>query len=75
MIQLGVPATSGDRFGVTECVERGGGGWGKGKTWTVGGEGSKKRLGEVEWAGDAGKEGEERVVWLAAFDREKHGAP
>lgn len=70
IIQLGAPASSGDRYGVTECMESGGGGWAKGKTWTVGGEESGKvRVGEL--GGEEEEEG--RVVWLAAFDGEKHG--
>ena len=70
MIQLGVPLSSGTRYGVTKCLEMGGGGWAKVKTWTVGGAESRTtRVGEL------GGGGGESVVWLATYDREKHGAP
>lgn len=84
MVQLGVPTRGlglvgmGGRYGVTECVEKGGReGWEEGRTWTVGaagsgrGSGSGRRVGELEW-GVEGRNGE-KVVWLAAYDGEKHG--
>lgn len=73
MVQLGVPQTEGEdgRYGVTECWEEGGRGgarrWTKGSTWTAGGQMSERT--KVE---ELGPEGEEKVVWLAAYDAEKH---
>lgn len=72
IIQLGAPASSGERYGITQCLESGEGRWATGQTWTVGGAASATtRVGELWQA--AKKDG--NVVWLAAYDREKHGAP
>lgn len=82
MLQLGVPTAdegASRRYGVTECLERGAGRWARGRTWTV--EGARPdalRVGDVVgWAalGDEGDEKKEKVLWLAAFDRGKHGEP
>lgn len=69
ILRLGSPQAEGTRYGITECIESRTG-WEKGQTWTIDGPGSRGTS-IKELAG----EGEEKVVWLATFDREKHGRP
>ena len=70
MHQLGVPAGDNDRYGLTECVETGNGSWEKGSTYVLSQDRSRKTLAEVGW--DETRGTEKKVVWLAAFDAEKH---
>lgn len=65
--QLGYPKDAegaNDRFGITECVEVGGGEWKKGTTYVVSQERSKKTLKTIGWEG--------RTVWVAPYDASKH---
>lgn len=62
------------RYGVTECLEVGEGRWVKGQSWTAEGPGSQgTRMEELQGSPDWRGEGGGKVIWLANFDKVRHG--
>lgn len=71
MNQLGVPGNGNDRYGVTECVEVGNGSWAKGITYVWSEEKSKKTLKAIGWDDSRGTKN--KPVWIAIYDKTRHG--